>query len=167
MTLVKENLDLQKIGDQDGISLTSFLFLFIQLKNRAFVLQEGSDVIMPVMIKRAYEKPTKDDGVRVLVDRMWPRGLSKEKLKIDHWVKEVAPSNDLRKWFDHDEEKFQEFKKRYKKELEDHKETKEALEELKKLTVKEKKHLTLVYGAKDEKHNQAVVLKEILDHQHI
>lgn len=122
---------------------------------------------MPVNIKRAYEDPAEDDGVRVLVDRMWPRGISKEKLKIDHWMKEVAPSTDLRKWFDHDEEKFEEFKERYKKELKEEKKVKETLEELKTLTVKEKKHLTLVYGAKDEKHNQAVVLKEILDHQQV
>ncbi len=122
---------------------------------------------MPVNIKRAYEKPDHEDGVRVLVDRMWPRGVSKEKLKIDHWMKEVAPSNDLRKWFNHEEEKFGEFKKRFKKELKEEDEAKETLEKLKKLTIKEKKHLTLVYGAKDEKHNQAIVLKEILDHQQV
>lgn len=122
---------------------------------------------MPVKIKRAYEKAEKEDGVRILVDRMWPRGVSKEKLKIDHWLKEVAPSSDLRKWFDHEANKFTEFKKRYKKELKEIDDAKETLEKLKKITIEEKKHLTLVYGAKDEKHNQAVVLKEILDHQQI
>lgn len=122
---------------------------------------------MPVNIKRAYEASSEADGVRVLVDRLWPRGIAKEDLKIDRWMKEVAPSNDLRKWFNHDEDKFATFKKRYKKELAENEEAKETLEDLKKLTIKEKKHLTLVYGAKDEKHNQAVVLKEILDHQHV
>lgn len=72
---------------------------------------------MPVQIKRAYEKVTKEDGMRILVDRLWPRGVSKEKLAIDHWMKEIAPSTSLRQWFGHDPEKFEEFKKRYKKEL--------------------------------------------------
>lgn len=118
---------------------------------------------MPVKMKRAYDDPSKDDGVRVLVDRIWPRGKSKEELKIDHWMKEVAPSTDLRKWFAHDSDKFDAFKEKYKKELEDN----EQMKELKELTIKEKKNLTLVYGAKDEKHNQAVVLKKILDRQQV
>lgn len=118
---------------------------------------------MPVTIKRAYDEPKEQDGVRVLVDRMWPRGKSKEELKIDHWMKEVAPSSELRKWFNHEAEKFEEFKTKYKEEIEG----KDALERLKDLTIKHKKDLTLVYGAKDEKHNQAVVLKEILDHQQV
>lgn len=118
---------------------------------------------MPVKMKRAYDDPSKDDGVRVLVDRIWPRGKSKEELKIDHWMKEVAPSTDLRKWFAHDLDKFDAFKEKYKKELEDN----EQMKELKELTIKEKKNLTLVYGAKDEKHNQAIVLKEILGHQQV
>lgn len=122
---------------------------------------------MPVNIKRAYEKAEKEDGVRILVDRIWPRGVSKEVLRIDHWMKDVAPSSDLRKWFDHDADKFETFKKRYKDELHEEDDAKQALEELKKITIKEKKEITLVYGAKDEKHNQAIVLKEILDHQQV
>lgn len=122
---------------------------------------------MPIHIKRAYEEAEKEDGVRVLVDRIWPRGVSKEALQIDHWMKEVAPSNELRKWFGHDQDKFEEFKKRYKEELEQVKEAKEALSDLKRLTIEKKKAITLVYGAKDEKHNQAIVLKEILDRQQV
>lgn len=118
---------------------------------------------MPVAIKRAYDKPSENDGVRILVDRIWPRGKSKEALRIDHWMKEVAPSTELRKWFDHDPEKFDIFKEKYKEEIEGQ----EALQRLKDLTIQHKKQLTLVYGAKDEKHNQAVVLKEILDHQQV
>ncbi|HLR10309.1 MAG TPA: DUF488 family protein [Sporosarcina sp.] len=118
---------------------------------------------MPVSIKRAYEAPHDQDGVRILVDRIWPRGKSKEALKIDHWMKDVAPSTELRQWFNHDADKFEQFKEKYKEEIEGG----EALKKLKELTVKHKKHLTLIYGAKDEKHNQAVVLKEILDHQQV
>ena len=119
---------------------------------------------MPVRIKRAYEKPDQSDGFRVLVDRIWPRGVSKEDAQIDHWEKAVAPSNDLRKWFGHDPNKFQEFKEKYKTELasgDQH----ESLEALKQLTKEHQKNLTLVFAAKDEQNNQAVVLKEILDHQ--
>lgn len=119
---------------------------------------------MPIKIKRAYDKAKKEDGVRILVDRLWPRGISKEELKIDHWLKDVAPSTELRKWFGHEEEKFDEFKKRYKKELRD---AEIPLKELMEITIKEKKNISLIYGAKDEKHNQAVVLKEILDRQQV
>ncbi|QUW21419.1 DUF488 domain-containing protein [Sporosarcina sp. Marseille-Q4063] len=119
---------------------------------------------MPVNIKRAYDDISKKDGVRILVDRLWPRGISKEDLQIDHWMKEVAPSDELRKWFDHETEKFEGFKKKYKKELDDNN---ELMEELKDIVIKHKKNVTLVYGAKDEEHNQAVVLKEILDRQQV
>lgn len=122
---------------------------------------------MPINIKRAYEEAIKEDGVRVLVDRIWPRGVSKEALQIDHWMKEVAPSSALRKWFGHDTDKFEEFKRRYKEELQQVKEAQEALADLKRLTIEKKKAITLVYGAKDEKHNQAIVLKEILDRQQV
>lgn len=97
--------------------------------------------MMPVSIKRAYEKANKNDGVRILVDRMWPRGVSKEELEIEHWMKEVAPSNELRKWFDHDQDKFEEFKKRYKKELAEVEEAKKALAELKQITIEKRKPL--------------------------
>lgn len=122
---------------------------------------------LPVKIKRAYEEAAEEDVVRILVDRLWPRGISKEALKIDHWFKEVAPSSELRKWFDHDAKKYPKFKASYKEELEELEDKKEELDKMKKIVIKEKKHITLIYGAKDEKHNQAVVLKEILDHQQV
>ena len=101
--------------------------------------------------------PSRDDGKRILVDRLWPRGLTKEKASIDLCLKEIAPSTALRKWFDHDPDKWKEFQKRYRKELRDNKELVSLLKEkIKKGTV------TLVYGAKDEKHNEALVLKEWL-----
>jgi uncharacterized protein YeaO (DUF488 family) len=111
-----------------------------------------------VRIKRVYEKPAKEDGWRVLVDRLWPRGMKKEAAKIDAWMKEVAPSDGLRKSFGHDVEKWPEFQKRYRSEL---KQKKEWLAELKR---REKEHgtLTLLFGAKDEEHNQAVVLAQVL-----
>lgn len=113
---------------------------------------------MEIQIKRIYEKPSKYDGYRLLIDRVWPRGVSKEDAKLDDWNKEIAPSTELRKWFDHKEERFDEFKKRYKKELEGQH---EELKEISKI-VKDKK-LTLLYGAKNKKMNQAVVLKETLE----
>ena len=103
--------------------------------------------------------PSAQDGFRVLVDRLWPRGLSKEAAKIDLWAKETAPSDRLRKWFSHDPKKWAEFKKRYASELAGKEETLEAL----RLLEKEKGRVTLVYGAKDEKHNNAVVLQEFLE----
>ena len=109
-------------------------------------------------VKRVYDKPEKEDGWRVLVDRLWPRGMTKEVAKIDFWMKEVAPSDALRKSFCHDVNKWLEFQKRYRAEL---KQKKELLSELKKI---EKEHgtLTLLFGAKDTEYNQAVVLAEVL-----
>jgi uncharacterized protein YeaO (DUF488 family) len=108
-------------------------------------------------IKRAYEKAEKDDGIRILVDRIWPRGVSKQKLKLDRWEKEVAPSDGLRKWFGHDPKRWQEFKRKYRAELRSYQ---KGLRELRGLA---KKHtVTLVYSAKDETHNQAAALKEAL-----
>lgn len=120
---------------------------------------------MPINIKRVYDNSEKSDGMRILVDRIWPRGVSKEDANLDEWVKEVSPSKKLRQWFDHDSEKYEEFKEKYKKEMKQNDEQKEALKKLKKWTKQHDKKITLVYAAKDEKHNQAVVLKEILDHQ--
>nr|WP_237687909.1 MULTISPECIES: DUF488 domain-containing protein [Mammaliicoccus] len=114
-------------------------------------------------INRIYEDYDKDN-VRVLVDRVWPRGISKEKANLDHWIKEIAPSDSLRKWFGHDPEKFDSFKKKYKEELKSG-EQKEALDQLKDIYKENNGNVVLLYGAKDEKHNQAVVLKEFLDHQ--
>jgi uncharacterized protein YeaO (DUF488 family) len=113
---------------------------------------------MPVRIKRAYEQPTPDDGFRVLVDRLWPRGLSKEHARIDLWLKDIAPSTDLRKWFDHDPAKWTEFKRRYRAELKEHSEPIHLLR-----NQAEKGPVTLVYGAQDEAHNNAVVLLELLN----
>ena len=109
-------------------------------------------------IKRVYEKPAKEDGCRVLVDRLWPRGMTKEAAQIDLWMKEVAPSDALRKSFCHDVKKWPGFQAKYRAEL---RKKKDLLQELKKM---EKDHgtLTLLFGAKDEEHNQAVVLAEVL-----
>lgn len=110
-----------------------------------------------INIKRIYEPPSESDGYRLLVDRIWPRGVSKEEARLDEWDKDIAPSTELRKWFDHKPERYEAFKKKYFEEL---KSKKPALEKLKHI-LKSKK-LTLLYGAKNEKMNQAVVLKEFL-----
>lgn len=110
-----------------------------------------------VQLKRAYDPPAPDDGTRVLVDRLWPRGVRKSAAGIDHWLKEVAPSHELRRWFGHDPARWSEFRRRYEAELKQHP---EALEELKALA--RQGRLTLVYSAHDAAHNQAVVLKELL-----
>jgi uncharacterized protein YeaO (DUF488 family) len=111
-----------------------------------------------IEIKRVYEKPAKADGWRVLVDRLWPRGMKKEAARVDVWMKNVAPSTALRKWFGHEPEKWSEFQKRYRRELE---RKTELLAELKKMA-KEHGTLTLLYGAKDEEHNDAVALASVL-----
>ncbi|PVW17324.1 DUF488 domain-containing protein [Marixanthomonas spongiae] len=113
---------------------------------------------MKIQIKRIYEDAANRDGHRVLVDRVWPRGVSKEDARLDDWNKEIAPTSDLRKWFDHKEERFSEFKKKYKKELSNHTEDLKEIAEIAK-----EKQVTLLFGAKDEEHNQAVVLKEYLE----
>ncbi len=115
---------------------------------------------MPVEIKRAYEKPTAADGPRVLVDRLWPRGLKKTDAKIDHWLKALAPSDTLRKWF-HSSANWVVFKKRYFKEL-CTPEASEALHTLYQL-MSEHGRATLVYASKDTEHNNAVALKEVLE----
>lgn len=112
-----------------------------------------------LQIKRVYESPSSQDGYRVLVDRLWPRGVSKEEAAVDLWLKEIGPTNELREWFNHDPEKFQEFSRRYKKELQSN----QAVDELKK-AIKNNKKVTLLYGAKDQQHNQAVVLQQFLSH---
>lgn len=109
-------------------------------------------------IKRIYEDPTQSDGYRVLVDRLWPRGISKETARLDEWNKEIAPSTELRKWFDHRSERFAEFAVRYKEELKTQQDDLVRLREL-----ASKKTITLVYAAKDSKHNHAAVLIKILD----
>ena len=116
---------------------------------------------MSVKLKRIYEEASKNDGARILVDRVWPRGISKEKANLDEWLKEIGPSTELRKWFNHDPEKYSEFKKKYKKELKEGKQ-KEEVDKLKEIVKSESGPVTLLYAAKDEKHNQAQVLKELL-----
>lgn len=108
-------------------------------------------------IKRVYEAPAKDDGYRVLVDRLWPRGVGKAKAALDLWLKDVAPSTELRTWFNHDPAKFNKFKVRYEHELKDNPATKE-LEDL----VKKHPTVTLVFSAKDAQISQAVVLQAYL-----
>src|SRR2546427_13120736 len=107
-------------------------------------------------IKRVYDKPAREDGGRVLVDRLWPRGMQKEAAKIDLWIKEVAPSDALRKSFCHDVKKWPAFQKKYRTEL---KKKTELLAELRKMD-REHGTLTLLFGARDEEHNQAIVLAE-------
>ena len=110
-----------------------------------------------IKIKRAYAPAEETDGYRILVDRLWPRGISKEKAKIDLWLKSVAPSSDLSKWFGHVPERFPEFTKRYKAELAES----GALDDLRKV-LSEHPDATLLFAAHDEEHNNAVVLKELL-----
>ena len=114
---------------------------------------------MAINIKRVYEIPTQEDGTRILVDRLWPRGLTKEKASVDVWLKEIAPSTALRQWFGHDPAKWAEFQKRYHEEL---KKNPAQVALLKKQA--KKGAVTLVYGAKDEEHNEALVLEELLGH---
>ena len=127
-------------------------------------------------IKRVYESSSKNDSFRILVDRLWPRGVSKEKANLDLWMREIAPSNDLRKWFSHDPKKWEEFENKYEmpsktqfsgrrksinlfsSELKDKKELINKIKEIE----KDKEKVTLIYSAKDKEHNNAVVLEHIL-----
>jgi uncharacterized protein YeaO (DUF488 family) len=113
---------------------------------------------MAIRLKRAYDKPARGDGFRVLVDRVWPRGVSKADLKIDQWLKTVAPSTELRKWFGHDPAKWKEFKRRYSRELDSHAEELGSLRE-----TAADGPLTLIFSARDERFNNAVALKEYLE----
>ena len=113
---------------------------------------------MPIILKRVYEKPAAEDGKRLLVERLWPRGLKKEEAKIDEWLKDVAPSTELREWYSHDPAKWTEFKKRYWEEL-------EAKKDLVLRLAKESKEnkVTFVFGSKEEKLNNANALKEYIE----
>lgn len=113
-----------------------------------------------IWLKRAYDRPAGSDGNRVLVDRIWPRGVSKEDADIDIWLKDVAPSTDLRKWFAHDPDKWDRMKERYREELR-HGKPRDAFEYLSRLC--KDGRVTLVFAAKDREHNQAVILKELLE----
>lgn len=110
-----------------------------------------------IQAKRVYEAPSRTDGLRVLVDRLWPRGLTKDRAAVDLWLKDVAPSTELRKWFGHDPSKWERFQVRYREELS---EKKDALTLLKRQG--KERTVTLVYGARDEEHNAAQVLKQVL-----
>ncbi len=112
-----------------------------------------------IEIKRVYEEPSEDDGYRVLVDKLWPRGVGKTDAKLDKWWKEVAPSTELRKWFDHDPEKWDNFSERYYQELKKNTYKIDAFLQ----NIDQRKRVTLLYGAKDEKHNHALVLKRFLE----
>ena len=110
-----------------------------------------------VKLKRVYESPSRADGVRVLVDRLWPRGLTKEAAAADRWLRDLAPSSELRRWFGHDPERWAEFRRRYARELGARS---EQLDELRSLA--RKRRITLLFAARDETHNDAVVLRELL-----
>lgn len=112
-----------------------------------------------IRIKRAYQSPADKDGFRILVSRVWPRGVAKNRLKMGMWLKDIAPSHELRRWFNHDPHKWEEFQKKYSEELNDKHELLNRLLELE----KGKGTITLVYAAGDEKHNNAKVLKDILE----
>ncbi len=111
-----------------------------------------------IKTKRIYDPASPEDGRRILIDRLWPRGIKKEEAKIDEWLRDIAPSTELRKWFSHDPEKWQEFRRRYKRELESKSELVQSL----KATAK-KGTVTLVFAAKDTEHVNAAVLKEVLE----
>lgn len=110
-----------------------------------------------ITTKRVYDPPQETDGVRILVDRIWPKGVTREEVRVDIWLKEVAPSDDLRRWFGKDEKKWREFKKRYSRELKEREKQIKIIKERAKMSP-----VTLVYSAKEEQ-NSAIVLKEYID----
>jgi len=111
-----------------------------------------------IKLKRVYDQPVKEDGFRVLVERLWPRGMTKEKAKIDRWLKDVAPSQELRKWFGHDLDKWDEFQRRYREELNSNP---QAIDQLRDL-IEQYPTISFVYAAKDEQHNSALLLRDYL-----
>jgi uncharacterized protein YeaO (DUF488 family) len=111
-----------------------------------------------IKVKRVYDEVESDDGKRFLVERLWPRGIKRESMKLDDWLKDVAPSTELRKWFGHEPEKWEEFKKRYLTELEDKKRYVEVI-----LNAAKNGNVTLLYSAKDKAYNGAIVLKDYIE----
>jgi uncharacterized protein YeaO (DUF488 family) len=111
-----------------------------------------------IWLRRAYDEPTRNDGFRVLIDRLWPRGVTKDEARIDLWMRDIAPSDDLRRWFGHDPARWEEFEARYRAELTDKGDEVDQLVER-----AANRRVTLVYGAHDKRHNNAVVLRELLD----
>jgi uncharacterized protein YeaO (DUF488 family) len=140
------------------LSSTARNVLFQPLNHHPFLLINFAKAERMIKIKRVYEAFSRDDGFRILIDRLWPRGISKEKGKIDLWLKEIGPSDKLRKWYAHDPEKWVEFKKRYFKELAPH-------EELVNLIIKKAKQgdVSLLFSSKEERLNNAVALKEYIE----
>jgi uncharacterized protein YeaO (DUF488 family) len=122
------------------------------------VVAMHEEQIPMIKVKRVHEQSTRTDGLRVLVDRLWPRGVSKERAAVDLWLKDLAPSTELRKWFNHDPAKWKQFQSRYRKEL---REKNRSLQLLK--TESKKRSITLLFAARDQEHNQAVVLKNVVD----
>src|SRR5690606_21153185 len=132
----------------------------LMIRYVCFLLKDREKILLMIKVKRAYEDVEKKDGYRVLVDRLWPRGIKKEDLLYDEWAKELAPSSELRKFFSHDKEKWKEFSSRFKKELR----KKEAKDKIIELANKAKKrNVTLIFSAKDEDYNNAIVLKEVIE----
>ena len=113
-----------------------------------------------IVLKRIYDQPSQTDGLRILVDRLWPRGISKEHAAIDVWLKDIAPSTALRTWFNHQPEKFQEFSSKYVEELSDNPKTEELIQ-----LIDRYRHVTLLYAAKDPAINHAIVLKKFIENQ--
>ena len=111
-----------------------------------------------IKTKRVYEDSSDEDGFRILTERLWPRGVSKERANLDRWMKGIAPSHDLRKWFDHDPDKWEEFKEKYRRELFDSEHVEELLD-----IIKENETIKFVYASKDEEYNSTVLLKEFLE----
>lgn len=122
-------------------------------------VQHSNTSDMMIRIKKAYQSPAQKDGYRIMVDRVWPRGVSKQRLKMDAWLKDVAPSHDLRRWLTQNSQKWEEFKIKYKEELKDKTEFLNQILELE----REKETVTLVYTSGNTEHNSAIVLKEVLD----
>lgn len=130
----------------------------IRKKDRGMIINIFLNRLIMIQLKRIYDSANDDDGYRVLIDRLWPRGLSKGNAKIDLWMKDIAPSTELRKWFHHDPDKWEEFQELYKEELSNNK---DLLDQLLKLE-KDNNKLTLLYSAKDRERNQAVVILQLL-----
>jgi uncharacterized protein YeaO (DUF488 family) len=152
----------KSIQEIPNFSLLEFMAIYhmvtFMLEIIKYDLPPSKGVVM-IKIKRIYEKYSQDDdGFRILIDRLWPRGISKSNAHVDLWFKEIAPTDRLRKWFSHDPKKWEVFNKRYAKELEENKELVDKVKDLE----KEHKVVTLVFSAKDEQHNNAIVLGKAL-----
>jgi uncharacterized protein YeaO (DUF488 family) len=136
----------------------SFYLSYGLMDHVATHLRAGKEPRMSINVKRAYDRPSSDDGVRVLVDRLWPRGLRKEDLAVDFWLKDVAPSNALRRWFGHEPRRWAAFAAKYRAELANRTHVLHLLDELRR-----RGRITLLYGAHDMSHNHAVVLRDVLE----